>query len=57
LNVADRAFLEHLRQSWELPTVVATIDRIYSSAQREARKLAAYERGVPRIAGRQRTLR
>src|SRR5262245_50590492 len=39
LNVADRAFLEYLRQSWELPTLVATVDRIYSGAPRDARKL------------------
>ena len=58
LNMADRAFLEYLRQSWELPTLGATIDRIYSGAQRDARKLPARERrDVPRIAGGQRTLR
>jgi len=58
LNVADRAFLEYLRQSWELPTLVATVDRIYSGAPRDARKLPAHERrGVPRITGGQRTLR
>jgi hypothetical protein len=56
LNVEDRAFLEYLRQSWELPTLMATIDRIYSAAQRDARNLPARWRGGGSwIAGARRT--